>query len=828
MSSPRNVGQLGTREWEQLQQLVEHFEASWKTSASVDLATFLPAPSHPLRSLALQELIKTDLEIRWKRGQVIGLEAYLKRFPELATTAGLIPKLLCEEYRVRQEYGDRPGLACYQPRFPAHFEELQKLVKLWASRVATMGAAEQVPTAPGPVPAGPGMAANRAFPVGGGYKLLQRIGSGSFGEVWRAEAPGGVPAAIKIIFRPLEHEEAQRELQALELTKQLRHSFLLQTQGYWQLEDRLYIAMELADCSLRDRLKECRQAGLNGIPPEELLGYFKEAAEALDLLHSHGVLHRDIKPDNLLLVKPCLPPSDKTGSGKAPRLRPHVKVADFGLARVWESQRLTTSGAGTPAYMAPEVWRGQVSRNSDQYSLAATYCELRLGRTLYVTRDIYALMNQVVEKKPDLMPLGEAEQAILHRALAKNPEERYENCQEFVAALAELLTPPHKPEPAPQKPPSGSPGSGRDPQLILAKTLFDVAGPDGSPNLDLPAGQRISWRPDTDPLHPLKFPPEPKPPRRRFWPILLVLLACVPLVLFAARHLGEPSPGDSEQPKKNERQTPPREETPFWRSGWEKPKEAHKVQDADGNWFWDQIDVVRGNQRIRFLLIRKEAGADPQREKATFYIMKDKVSVELFRFFAATHPQAVKDHSWENKDKKFDNYPTDKQPVLRVSVEDAYRFAQWLGGDLPSVREWDTAAGRYDMKDPWVEGPFKGHWKDNEPNPQNIAVARLGKGPMNCGEATDDESRYGCRDMAGNGREWTRDFADGTGRTVPIPKQMGNDFVATRGRSFRGWAPLRFQDLKERELHNEPYQARYDNTAEDIGFRAVIEVTPRK
>src|SRR5262249_60907786 len=83
-------------------------------------------------------------------------------------------------------------------------------------------------------------------PIGGGYTLFRKIGSGSFGEVWRAAAPGGIPVAVKILFRAIDHEEVQRELHSLDLTGRLRHPFLLQTQSYWIHHGRLCIAMELA------------------------------------------------------------------------------------------------------------------------------------------------------------------------------------------------------------------------------------------------------------------------------------------------------------------------------------------------------------------------------------------------------------------------------------------------------------------------------------------------------------------------------------------------------------------------------------------------------
>src|SRR2546423_190463 len=110
----------------------------------------------------------------------------------------------------------------------------------WGQLQELLDRFEQAGPRPGPVDLGgflppPGAAAPPAadprktgalLPVFGGYKLVKRLGKGNFGEVWQAEAPGGVEAAIKVIFRPLHHSEAKRELESLELMKRLRHPFL--------------------------------------------------------------------------------------------------------------------------------------------------------------------------------------------------------------------------------------------------------------------------------------------------------------------------------------------------------------------------------------------------------------------------------------------------------------------------------------------------------------------------------------------------------------------------------------------------------------------------
>src|SRR5262249_16687094 len=152
-------------------------------------------------------------------------------------------------------------------------------------------------------------------------------------------------------------------------------------------------------------------AGLPGIPANELLRYFAEAAEALDFLHQQKLSHRDIKPQNLL------------------HLKGHAKVADFGIARSQENALdHTLNVGGTPVYMPPEMWNGNISVHSDQYSFALTWYEMRTGRRAFSGTKHLELAQQHVGGKPDLSGVPQAEQKVLLRALAKDPNQRFPTC----------------------------------------------------------------------------------------------------------------------------------------------------------------------------------------------------------------------------------------------------------------------------------------------------------------------------------------------------------------------------------------------------------------
>jgi serine/threonine protein kinase len=248
----------------------------------------------------------------------------------------------------------------------------------------------------------------------GGYQLIRRIRAGVFGEVWSAVAPGGIKAAVKIHYRPVDADAP--ELKALDLIKNLNHPYLLKTQAWWIEDGRLHVAMELAEGSLRGRLRKGRPRGTTAIPLPRLLTHVGEAAEALDYMHARGLIHRNITPDNILLVQG------------------HVKIGDFSM--VCEGTASSSVGSRAVGYLAPETFRDQVTPQSDQYGLAATYAELRLGRRPFPARTTLAeAMTDAVDGSPDLGDLDKAEKKVLRKALAKDPTDRYPTCREFASAL---------------------------------------------------------------------------------------------------------------------------------------------------------------------------------------------------------------------------------------------------------------------------------------------------------------------------------------------------------------------------------------------------------
>ncbi len=134
---------------------------------------------------------------------------------------------------------------------------------------------------------------------------------------------------------------------------------------------------------------------------------------------------------------------------------------------------------------------------------------------------------------------------------------------------------------------------------------------------------------------------------------------------------------------------------------------------------------------------------------------------------------------------------------------------RWLGGNLPALLQWDKAAGRLDG----AKAPF--HDPEQPLAPGDVAVGRAAEGPMPVGTARRDVSPFGCRDMSGNGKEWTRSMDDG-GNFVPVPEPTEDMLVIVRGREYFRPRPLFFADRVDHEL--------YFEAKPGLGFRVALNL----
>lgn len=256
-----------------------------------------------------------------------------------------------------------------------------------------------------------------------GYRLLEHLGSGYFGDVWKAEAAGGKPCAVKLVTLDKPGGKAsptEKDFKALAKVQTIQHPRLLTLERLTFLDNLVLLVMERAEKSLWDRFLECRAQGLPGIPTAELRGYIAEAAEILDFMNSQQQTpHWDLKPRNLLLVKG------------------QVKVGDFGQVADLQILKTGHKGGSNPTYSAPEVFDGQAATASDQYSLAIIYQELLTGERPFLANTLYQVMTQHLHAQPNPSAV-ERDQPAIRRALSKKPDLRFASCMDFVRSLAPL------------------------------------------------------------------------------------------------------------------------------------------------------------------------------------------------------------------------------------------------------------------------------------------------------------------------------------------------------------------------------------------------------
>ena len=273
-----------------------------------------------------------------------------------------------------------------------------------------------------------------------GYAIEEQVGAGGMAVVFRArDAVLGRLAALKVLSPALaaDQEFRARFLRESRAVASVEEPHIIPVYGAGEVDGVLYIATKFVPGG--DLADVMERAG-GALEPERAAGFIEQVAAALDAAHAAGLVHRDVKPGNILV--------DTVLTGRGPGRGEHAYLSDFGLSkRSMAATGLTATGTflGTPDYCAPEQIRGlPVDGRGDQYSLACMAFALLTGNLPFRRQEsmatLFAHLNDPVPPlaryRGDLPP---GTDAVLARGLAKEPRDRYAGCGEFAAALRDAL-----------------------------------------------------------------------------------------------------------------------------------------------------------------------------------------------------------------------------------------------------------------------------------------------------------------------------------------------------------------------------------------------------
>ncbi|CAB5126110.1 hypothetical protein D3OALGB2SA_3299 [Olavius algarvensis associated proteobacterium Delta 3] len=611
----------------------------------------------------------------------------------------------------------------------------------------------------------------------GDYEIISSLGKGGFGSVWKAKASDDTTVAIKVLNpQVLDNQKVVKKFfhEAMILAK-LDHPGITKLLEFFPDEDNYAIVMEYVEGVELKRVLQ-QQAGL--LPFDIAFKIAKQTLDAFHYAHNNGILHRDIKPGNIMI--------DRQGN---------AKIMDFGIAKMSSTASHDTAASMLSVHYTPPERFDQsreIDARSDIYSLGLVFYEMFAGRRPFGATETSQIMFCHLNQIPDppsrfAIDLPPAISGAIQKALEKDPEDRFTDFDEFAAAM----------DPG---------GTGFDDATVLTDDDMTIL-------MDHVEGLPATTKPPADTAPPS---PQKKTPIGLVIGIIgAVVLIGVVAAFFLLTGNGEPQP-TSQETASVAQDAGPRNPKGF----------VERVHPADSA---KMVLIPEGE----FIMGSKKYSAEKPIQTIfldSYYIDKHLVTNGQFQKFvdATKHVtdaekegagmvrigrrwKKVDGANWRLPDRLTAMDGREDHPVSQVTYNDAFAYCRWVKKDLPTEAQWEKAA----------RGP-KGNeypWGNQEPNDTMANFDNLIGTTSPVTGYEKGQSQFGLFDMAGNVYQWTRDWY-GTGERPsknPMGPTEGKEKVIKGGSFIEGVESLR-------SANRDRYETNYSSFL--FGFRCAAQDIP--